>query len=92
MLEATDREVLDKAFEEDRVLVTVNVGDFVKLARSRELHAGIVAILDGGLLRDEQIELMQRIVALVQQTDMANCVLSVALDGEVTFEQISSGA
>lgn len=34
-----DHEVLDLAYVEDRILVTSNVGDFVKLARARELPA-----------------------------------------------------
>ena len=42
-----DHEVLDLAFAEDRILVTSNVADFVKLARARELHAGIVLIEEG---------------------------------------------
>jgi predicted nuclease of predicted toxin-antitoxin system len=49
-----DHEVLDLAFAEDRVLVTSNVADFVKLARARELHPGIVLVEEGGLRRDEQ--------------------------------------
>jgi len=47
MLEASDDEVLDKAFEEDRVLVTANVCGFEKLAHARELHAGIVLLEQG---------------------------------------------
>ncbi|MBX3186156.1 MAG: DUF5615 family PIN-like protein [Labilithrix sp.] len=35
-----DSEVLDRAFEEDRILVTANVADFERLAHARELHAG----------------------------------------------------
>jgi predicted nuclease of predicted toxin-antitoxin system len=55
MLGAKDHGVLDKAFEEDRILVTANVDDFVRLARKRDLHAGIVLIENGSLYRDEQL-------------------------------------
>lgn len=54
ILGATDQELLDRAYQEDRVLVTSNVDDFDKLARAREIHAGIVMIERAGLLRDEQ--------------------------------------
>jgi predicted nuclease of predicted toxin-antitoxin system len=37
ILGATDHEVLERAFLEDRILVTSNVDDFVKLARAREI-------------------------------------------------------
>jgi predicted nuclease of predicted toxin-antitoxin system len=59
ILGATDQELLDRAYEEDRVLVTSNVQDFERLARVRELHAGIVLIERAGLLRDEPIELVK---------------------------------
>lgn len=55
----TDHELLDRAYDEDRILVTFNVGDFEKLVRERELHAGVVLIERAGLLRDEQIELVK---------------------------------
>lgn len=42
MLGWEDSEVLERAFIEDRIVVTCNVVDFVALARARELHAGIV--------------------------------------------------
>ena len=35
LLQAPDHDVLDRAYAEDRVLVTKNVADFVKLARAR---------------------------------------------------------
>jgi predicted nuclease of predicted toxin-antitoxin system len=40
LLQAADRDVLERAYAEDRVLVTKNVEDFVKLARARDLHPG----------------------------------------------------
>lgn len=89
LLQATDREVLDRAFDEDRVLVTANVGDFLKLARARDLHAGIVLIENGGLLRDEQREVVVRAhEAMRGQRDMANRVLRIAMDLTMTFEEV----
>jgi predicted nuclease of predicted toxin-antitoxin system len=87
LLGATDPEVLDRAYHEDRVLVTSNVDDFARLARVRELHAGIVLIEDGRLLRDEQIALVRRIAAvLADHGAMLNELLRVAEDGTMTFE------
>jgi predicted nuclease of predicted toxin-antitoxin system len=54
----SDPEVLALALVEDRVLVTANVADFRKLAAARDLHAGIVLLLDGALRRDEQLEVV----------------------------------
>jgi predicted nuclease of predicted toxin-antitoxin system len=88
LLEATDAEVLERAFAEDRVLVTKNVADFVKLARAREIHAGIVLLEHGGLLRDEQLPLMRRVIAAIRDEDMANRVLWVAEDGTMRFEEV----
>lgn len=86
----SDPEVLDLAFAEDRVLVTANVGDFRKLAGAREIHAGIVLVLDGGLRRDEQLEVLRRVlVALRTEPALVNRVLTVALDGGFTIEELS---
>lgn len=62
---ATDAAVLQRAFEEDRVLVTANVADFEKLARSVELHGGIVLVEDGELTREEQREVLRRALDVV---------------------------
>lgn len=93
ILQATDRDVLEKAYAEDRVLVTANVGDFLKLARARDLHAGIVVLDDGGLLRDEQLEIVRRAYeAMLQERDMVNRVLRVRTGGKMTFEEIPPAA
>jgi predicted nuclease of predicted toxin-antitoxin system len=88
-LGVADPEVLELAFAEDRVLVTANVADFRKLAAARDLHAGIVLLLDGGLRRDEQLEVLRRvIVALEADGDLANRALTVALDGGFSIEEL----
>jgi predicted nuclease of predicted toxin-antitoxin system len=79
--------VLDRAFAEDRILVTKNVDDFEKLARSRELHAGIVLLEDGDLLRDEQLRVIRAAVTeIASRSDMVNSVMRVAMDGTMSFE------
>jgi predicted nuclease of predicted toxin-antitoxin system len=89
LLGALDHTVLEAAFAEDRVLVTSNVDDFVKLARARELHPGIVLIEDGGLFRAEQLQVVRKaIAALGGQRDLVNRVLRIWLDGSPVLEEI----
>lgn len=89
LLEATDPEVFARAFVEERIVVTANVRDFEKLASECELHAGVVLIECGDLLRDEQIEVVRRVIsAIVQRGDMVNTVLRVALDDSMRFEVV----
>ncbi len=89
LLGVSDAEVLERGFAEDRVLVTANVADFRKLAQSRELHAGIVFVVDGGLLRDEQLEVLRRVIeAIEQEGELVNRVLTVRLDGGFVIEEI----
>lgn len=84
-----DHAVLDSAFKEDRILVTANVDDFVRLARARELHAGIALIEAGDLDREEQLALIRRVVRFVQkERDLVNRVLRVGLDGSMEFEDV----
>lgn len=85
----SDPEVLDLAFGEDRVPVTASVGDFRKLAAAREIHAGLVLLLDGGLRRDEQLEVLRRVIgALETAGDLMNRALTMALDGGFTIEEL----
>jgi predicted nuclease of predicted toxin-antitoxin system len=88
MLKASDAEVLKRAFEEDRVLVTKNVGDFATLAHASELHAGIVMLGDGALTADELLPLLRRVIQRLSSEDMANRVLWVDEDGTMTLEDI----
>jgi predicted nuclease of predicted toxin-antitoxin system len=93
LLGATDPEVLEYAFNEDRILVTANVRDFEKLAAAIEIHAGIILIQEGDLLATEQIELMTRVVQVLQAEnaigkDLINRVLYISISGTAKFEDL----
>jgi predicted nuclease of predicted toxin-antitoxin system len=92
-LGATDHEVIELAFFEDRILVTANVADFERLATSREVHAGIVLLEEGDLGRDEQLAVVRDAVSVVEAEmragrDMVNRVLRISLHGTKTFEVV----
>jgi predicted nuclease of predicted toxin-antitoxin system len=84
---ATDHELLERAYEEDRVLVTLNVGDFERLTAAREVHAGVVFIEKVGLVRGEQIELIKKIAAAIAAHGaLINEALRVDENEVMTFE------
>lgn len=88
-----DDQVVDLAYNEDRILVTANVKDFQRLANARELHAGLVFVQDGGLVRAEQLELLRRVVAAIELElergrDIVNRALFVEADGSFRFEDL----
>ncbi len=93
LLGVSDREVLEYAFNEDRIVVTANIKDFEKFARSVEVHAGVVFIQEGDLLRKEQLEICLEAVAFIQQEiaagrDMINRVLYISVDGTKKLETL----
>jgi predicted nuclease of predicted toxin-antitoxin system len=93
MFGATDPEVLRRALAEDRIVVTSNVSDFVRLAHSIELHAGVVLIEDGDLVREEQEAVVERAATLIQAAldagrEMINRVMDIDRSGVAGFEDI----
>lgn len=87
LLGAADHTVLNKAFEEDRVLITANVGDFRKLAAARELHAGIVLLEDGFLRRIDQLRVVRSVLRILEP-DMTNKVAFVGKDGRTRVTDV----
>lgn len=90
LLGKSDAVVLQRAYDEDRILVTANVKDFQRLARMREIHPGIVLFLDGALSRNEQLALMRKVAAAIAQElseerDIVNRVLEIEASGESNF-------
>lgn len=89
MLGWEDPEVFERAFKEDRIVVTCNVEDFLELARGCELHAGLILIERGGLKREQLLGVIRTAITLIQnEADMVNHVLWVNLDGTMDFENI----
>jgi predicted nuclease of predicted toxin-antitoxin system len=93
LLNAPDYEILEYAFQEDRILITANVRDFERFANAREVHAGIILICDGTLLRQEQIKAVSIAVDAItieysQGRDMINRVLYVEFGGSLKFEDL----
>lgn len=77
---ASDEEVWRHAYQNDQVVVTINVGDFIRLAKSVDLHPGVIAIREAGLTRQEQWVRLQQALAYIEHEiggDLINQVLEV---------------
>jgi predicted nuclease of predicted toxin-antitoxin system len=93
LLGAKDYQVLEYAFNEERIVVTANVRDFEKFARTTEIHAGIVFICQGDLSRSEQIAIVKEAVNAINAElengrDMLNRVLYMEEDGTKRFDNL----
>jgi predicted nuclease of predicted toxin-antitoxin system len=93
LLRATDAEVFARAYEEDRIVVTVNCDDSKKLAQAATVHAGLVFFEDRGLLRDEQLGLVRKALGhvadeLIAGRDMINRVLRIWSDSAHVFDPL----
>lgn len=63
-----DHAIWQYANENDFTVVTVNAGDYLRLAARTEIHAGVIVIRESGLDIDEQLA---RIMAAVH--DIRHC-------------------
>lgn len=93
LLGKDDRFILNYAFNEDRILVTANIGDFERFARSVEVHSGIVFMEEGDLLREEQIRVVSEAIKAIKAEieagrDMVNRVLYISILGTMVFEDL----
>ena len=82
-----DHVIWRRAVEEDRIMVTINARDFVRLAAREELHGGLVTFPSGSRPR-EQLGLILRAVEyleedLEQGRDPMNRWLDIGADGEI---------
>jgi len=84
---AADHVLWRRAFEEDRILVTINVRDFVRLAERSGLHSGIITF-PSGCTPEEQFSLIAHALEFLnaetsQGRDAVNRWLEVTRDGAI---------
>lgn len=86
-----DIRVWQYAWRYDQVVVTLNIGDFLNLARSIELHPGVIALREAGLSREDQ---WQRLCQALEWADdrrggdLVNKVLEVRGDGDLELHDV----
>lgn len=93
LLGKDDRTVLSYAFNEDRILITVNIADFERFAQLMEVHSGIVFLQEGDLLREEHIQVVLKAVKAIETEikagrEMINRVLYISVTGIIIFQDL----
>jgi predicted nuclease of predicted toxin-antitoxin system len=91
---AADEDVFAHAMARDQIVVTVNVGDFMRLAAAIEVHPGVIALREAGLNAEEQWLRVESALQLINQSrdsDMVNRVLEVQSDVVVRWHEIPAG-
>lgn len=72
-------------------MVTVNVGDFLRLATSMEVHPGVIALREAGLTAEQQWLRVQSALQLIQHgqgTDLINRVLEIQSEAVHVWHEI----
>ena len=85
---ADDEDVFAHAFQRDQVVVTLNVGDFMRLAAAAELHPGVIVLRLAGLNAEQQwsrIQLALRYCEQIDAQDLINRVFEVQDDGQMVL-------
>ena len=88
---AADEDVFAHALAWDQIVVTVNVGDFMRLADAIDVHPGVIALREAGLNAEEHWIRVQSALQLINQSrdpDMVNRVLEVQSDVVVQWHEI----
>ena len=85
-----DHEVWRYALDQDRIVITMNVSDFLTLAGRSEIHAGLIVLRQGGLTRAEQRSWIQPVIQAIEaeQRDMVNRFAEVTGIGAFTFRDL----
>jgi predicted nuclease of predicted toxin-antitoxin system len=83
----SDPEIFRYAYANDMVVLTINVGDFLTLAKGVELHPGILALRVSGLSSDEQWRCVKPAIEawLASEdpaSDLVNSVVEIFEDGK----------
>jgi len=88
---ATDGAVFARAFSQNQVVVTVNVGDFITLAAGVDLHPGVIVLREAELSAALQWDRLKTALAFAEQAcngDLINRVLEVQEGGTCLLHAI----
>jgi predicted nuclease of predicted toxin-antitoxin system len=88
---AKDDAVFAHALARDQMVVTVNVGDFIRLAATMEVHPGVIALREAGLSAEQQWLRVQSALQLIQHgkdTDMINRVVEIQSEAVHVWHEI----
>jgi predicted nuclease of predicted toxin-antitoxin system len=87
-----DPDLMPIILGEDFVFVTNNRKDFVRLYEQAEVHPGLIVILPGGILAEEQKALFDKVLDFIEPlSDLVNKLVEVDKDGIVKISSIPSG-
>lgn len=73
------------------MVVTVNVGDFIRLAATMEVHPGVIALREAGLSTEQQWLRVQSALQLIQlgnDTELINRVLEIQSEAVYVWHEI----
>jgi predicted nuclease of predicted toxin-antitoxin system len=87
-----DHVIWRHAVDENRILVTINARDFVRLARREELHGGLVTFPSGSRPNEQLLSIVRAIDRLeadhAQGRDPMNRWLDIGDDGEIRVNDL----
>lgn|GEM_PF-466908 len=77
----TDPDLMPLIRNEGFVLVTNNARDFLALYAEEDIHPGLVIIVPGGIVREIQLDLFNRVLDVIApMADLINKVVEVFID------------
>ncbi len=83
---ATDPELWRYAFDHEQIVVTINAADSLRLARSVDLHAGLIVLrTSDGLSREEQWAWVEPVIKWLIEGGEALVNRAVVVTGEGKF-------
>lgn len=79
-----DRVILQRALQEDWVIVTNNRTDFIRLMEPEEVHAGLICLSAVPRFMNKELQklLFEHALELLRGKDLVNGVLEIRLDAD----------
>ncbi len=86
----SDPAIWEYAYRNERVVITLNVSDFLMLAAGSKLHAGLIVLRTAGLNRDEQWGWIEPVVDRLERKreSLVNRVVEVIGKGRFSMRDL----